>query len=388
VTATGDSPVVKHSRYRHEFLKSLSDEERRLRSRKIPRASLLTLAASPWRNLLASDVDQSLITMTGFDGISFASLLQKFAPLFDDYTPFHTSHILLKQDPSKGGRPRMVRPEDCLGLVLVWTRTRGSLAALQLIFGMTCSNICMYLRFGRRVIVEALKSDALAMIAIPSEEIIMSYQEAVGAIYPLLSDVWSTMDGLKLYLQQSGNSEIQARYYNGWTHGHYVTSIFVFCPDGTIPIAFFNVPGSVHDSQVAHWGRVYDKLGAVYADTGGKCTVDSAFGKVNRPFLIKSSQDYLVSAMPTRHEQRVDIQRKRQATSMRQAAEWGMRAIQSSFPRLKDTFVYEDTGERRILMKMVCLLYNLRARTVGINQIKNVFMTHLDVNANNEMNMM
>ena len=123
VTATGESPVVKHSRCRHEFLKSLSEEERRLCSRKIPHASLLTLAASPWRNLLASDVDQSLITMTGFDGVSFASLLQKFAPLFDDYTPFHTSHILLKHDPSKGGCPRKVRPEDCLGLVLIWTRT-------------------------------------------------------------------------------------------------------------------------------------------------------------------------------------------------------------------------------------------------------------------------
>ena len=245
----------------NEFLKSLSEEERR--------ASLLTLAASPWRNLLASDVDQSLITMTGFDGVSFTSLLQKFAPLFDDYTPFHTSHILLKQDPSKGGRPRMACLEDCLGLVLVWTRKRGSVTALQLIFGMACSNLCMYLRFGRRVIVEALKSDALAMIVIPSEEIIVSYQEAVGAIYPLLSDVWSTMDRLKLYLQQSGNTEIQARYYNGWTNGHYMTSIFVFCPDWTIPIAFFNVQGSVHDSQVAHWGRVYDKLGAVYDDTVG-----------------------------------------------------------------------------------------------------------------------
>ena len=89
---------------------------------------------------------------------------------------------------------------------------------------------------------------------------------------------------------------------------------------------------------------MYDKLGAVYADTGGKCTVDSAFGKVNRPFLIQSSQDYLMSTMPTRHEQRVDIQRKRQATSMRQATEWEMRAIQSSFPHLKDTFVYEDKG--------------------------------------------
>jgi len=166
-----------------------------------------------------------------------------------------------------------------------------------------------------------------------------------------------------------------------------VTLVFVFCPTGTIPIAFFNVPGSVHDSQVAHWGRVYDKLGAMYNDTGGKCTIDSAFRKVNRPFLIKSLQDYLVSTMATHKEQRLDIQRKQQATLMRQAAEWGMRTIQSSFPRLKDTFVYDDTGEHPILMKMVRLLYNLRARTVGISQIKNVFMIHLNVDANKEMNM-
>jgi hypothetical protein len=46
-----------------------------------------------------------------------------------------------------------------------------------------------------------------------------------------------------------------------------------------------------------------------------------------------------------------------------------MRTMQSLFPRLKDTFVYEDTGEHRILMKTVCLLYNLRAHTVGINLI-------------------
>ena len=65
-----------------------------------------------------------------------------------------------------------------------------------------------------------------------------------------------------------------------------------------------------------------------------------------------------------------------------------MRAIQSSFPCLKDTFVYEETGERRIVMKMLCLLKNLRARTVGINQIKNVFMKKLDEGANNELDMM
>ena len=92
--------------------------------------------------------------------------------------------------------------------------------------------------------------------------------------------------------------------------------------------------------------------------------------------------------MSTREEQRLDLQRKRQATSMRQVVEWGMCTIKSLFPRLKDTFVYKDTSERRVLMKMVCLLYNLRVRTVGINQIKNVFMKHLNEDANNELNMM
>ena len=65
-----------------------------------------------------------------------------------------------------------------------------------------------------------------------------------------------------------------------------------------------------------------------------------------------------------------------------------MCTIQSLFPRLKDTFVYKDTGEHRILMKMLCLLYNLRARSVGINQIKNVFMKQLEEDANNEFGMM
>ena len=84
-------------------------------------------------------------------------------------------------------------------------------------------------------------------------------------------------------------------YYNGWKVDHYVTNVFVFVPDGTIPIAFFNVPGSVHDSQVAKWGGIYDKLESVYKSNGGICVVDSIFGKIDRDFLIKSSQDYLCS---------------------------------------------------------------------------------------------
>ena len=99
------------------------------------------------------------------------------------------------------------------------------------------------------------RSYSLAKIAIPSNEEIALYKEAVGAIYPLLSDVWSTMDGLKLNLQQSGNTEIQACFYNGWTHGHYVTSVFVFCPDGTIPIAFLTFPDPCMTAKLHIWGK-------------------------------------------------------------------------------------------------------------------------------------
>ncbi len=82
--------------------------------------------------------------------------------------------------------------------------------------------------------------------------------------HQFLTDVWCTMDGLKVTLEQSSDALIQERLYNGWTHDHYVTSVICFCPDGTIPIAFINVPGSVHDSQVANYGNIYDKMESVF----------------------------------------------------------------------------------------------------------------------------
>jgi hypothetical protein len=89
------------------------------------------------------------------------------------------------------------------------------------------------------------------------------------------------MDGLKITLEQSGDALIQERFYNGWTHYHYVSSVLCFCPDGTIPIAYVNIPGTVHDSQIANYGDIYDKLEIVYQWDGGQCTIDSAFGNVN-----------------------------------------------------------------------------------------------------------
>jgi hypothetical protein len=374
----------KHSRYRKDFVKRLSIEERRRRYRKIPRSALIPLALSPWRKLLASRNDQAYITMMGFDCESFDRILEKFGPMFSGHTPFDASGMIVAFE-YVSGRKREVQPADCLGLVLVWTRTRGPKNVLQLVFGLTYTNLSVYLRFGIRLMVETFRHDPLASVRIPSAETIETFKDAFAERHPLLNDCWATMDGLKLYLQQSGNCEIQERYYNGWTHDHYVTSVFCFCPDGMIPIAFFNVPGSVHDSQVAEFGNIYNRLEEVYLSTGAKCCVDSAFGNVTRNYLYKSCQDLLGSNAPTRGERLLDLQKKRQATSARQTAEWGMRALQSSFPRLKDRFVYEERGERRITLKMLVLIYNMRARMVGINQIRNTYMPHLMQDANHDV---
>ena len=122
---------------------------------------------------------------------------------------------------------------------------------------------------------------------------------------------------------------------------------------------------------------MYDKLEDVYRTTGGKCCVTSAFGSVKRNYLYKSCQDHLGSKAPTRWERKLDLQRKRQATSARQTAEWGMLTMQASFPRVKDRVVYEERGERRIVLKMFVILYNMRARMVGINQIRNTYIIHI-----------
>jgi hypothetical protein len=62
-----------------------------------------------------------------------------------------------------------------------------------------------------------------------------------------------------------------------------------------------------------------------------------------------------------------------------------MRMFRTSFPWVKDRFVYEEKGEQRIYLKMLVLLYNMRARMVGINQIRNTYMKHLTRNANEDV---
>ena len=91
----------------------------------------------------------------------------------------------------------------------------------------------------------------------------------------------------------------------------------------------------------------------VYQRDGGKCTADSAFGSVNREFLIKLSQE--LNNIQSYRARSIACD----ATSMRQSAEWGMRAFQSSMPHIKDRMKFEECGERKVTLTVMILLYKL-----------------------------
>ena len=58
--------------------------------------------------------------------------------------------------------------------------------------------------------------------------------------------------------------------------------------------------------------------------------------------------------------------------SLRQSSEWGMRALQGSFPRCKKRHP-SNFRQRRLVLESIILIHNFRTDIVGCNQIKTVF---------------
>ena len=353
--------------------RELTAEGRQRRQRGLPREALLDPEDSPWNKLYFSGNDQALITVTGFDHNAFETLMVMFRPYYCSYTPWtgqndgRTFKRLRKPVALGTGRKRMISDHACLGLTLCWYRFRGPEFILQGWFGFTSTHCNVWLRFGRRMLFKTLYKNDLAKVHYPSDEKIKQLQQLINARHPALKNVYATADGLKLYFQATTDVEEQNKFYNGWQHKHYITNLFVFSADGRIIKCVLNAPGSLHDSTLAEWGNVYNTMEEVYTRTGGKVCVDSAFQAQDADYLILSAEDL------TKCKSAQEITEKVQATSLRQAAEWGMRAIQGSFPRLKDQIRYEEYGERRLTLKLLVLLYNFRLEMVGLNQLRTVY---------------
>ena len=176
-------------------------------------------------------------------------------------------------------------------------------------------------------------------------------------------------------VEMASIDSIQRMFYNGWTHGHYISNIFVFAPDGKIVMMTTNAPGCLHDSTLAEYGGIYDTLEAYFIKYNVRTVVDSAFSSCKNDYMIQSAQTLPVTSYP------LQVLVSREATSLRKSTEWGMHGLKGSFPRLNDKLVYEERGERKVIVDLIVRLNNVRSTLVGINQIKSVFMPNLILNS-------
>jgi hypothetical protein len=69
-----------------------------------------------------------------------------------------------------------------------------------------------------------LRSDPLAIVTTPTADEIKSFVSAVSAKYPALTNCWGAMDGLKIWLERAGYSQVQNIFFNGHLKPFFVFS--------------------------------------------------------------------------------------------------------------------------------------------------------------------
>jgi hypothetical protein len=132
------------------------------------------------------------------------------------------------------------------------------------------------MRFGRRLLLRVLQEDGNGAVVLPDGNKIDSFVLAINTKYPALHNCWEAMDGLKLCVKKAGDYQIQNMFFNGMQHGHYISNLFLFSPDGKIRACYIKAWGTMHDSTLAKQGGVYDKIDLLFVERGAKIVVDLA----------------------------------------------------------------------------------------------------------------
>jgi hypothetical protein len=134
-----------------------------------------------------------------------------------------------------------------------------------------------------------------------------------------------------------------------------------------------NAPGSWHDSKVSR--KIYQQLedetpGDYYlvADSAFPRAPNAIKDRIRRP--LKSGER--LPSDPT--EETSTLAFNRALLSYRQTAEWGMRALQGAFARLRVPLDVNDSRRRLRLLELCVRLHNIRTIRVGANQIRSVYM--------------
>ena len=302
--------------------------------------------------------------------------------LHDAFMPRMLAHWELNRINTQGprtsnrGRKRLCSTWDILGLVLCYMHTTDTEGALGQKFGYTPSTTNRYLHEGRTVLLETLRAIPEAAVKWPSHRRMEYHAQRIHAAQPCLPGCFGFVDGLNIPIQDPSDPVEQNAYYNAWLAGCFCSNVFVFDSEGCIIWCCTNAPGSWHDSAIST--QLYCLLRECVPAGFGICA-DAAFTasgdlatKIFKPLTERQIGAAANNATITLKALIRFIKKHRAAVSVRQAAEWGMGAIQRSYRRLQTTLTSNHADRQRDI-SIIVRLFNFRTRTTHINQIRTVY---------------
>ncbi|KAG8713049.1 hypothetical protein FRC08_013759 [Ceratobasidium sp. 394] len=309
--------------------------------------------SSPWQAIFNSREDRAYRTTMGVDVATFDFILNA------GFRIAWLRHPIPRGDVNTQGltRPgrRSLDAEGGLGLLLHYLSSTMDETSLQQIFALVPSVLTRYVHFRLSIMVSVLQELPDAKIFWPSPARMEHYAGIIQEQHPLIDGAFGFVDGLSLPVSTSTDPAIKNATYNGWLHTHKISNVITFAPDGTVIAAKVNAPGSWHDSRVA-W-KIYAKL-QDHTPDGFFLIADTAF-----PHNGKTLQSKIHT--PLKHGHRfppgTSAEQAQEAilysnaiTSARQAAEWGMHALQGAFGRLRMPLDINNPVGRRILIEFIC----------------------------------
>jgi hypothetical protein len=321
------------------------------------RCALLMPSESPWQRLYHHGDESSFLLMTGLTRRAFRVL---YASVFTD------NH---QQPTARRGRPELLHPTAQLGLLLFFIGSTMGIKHLCLIFGIVpsvCSKIIIKML---HLVVKKLEKHPLARITFPNAEKMAYFAQLIQAQETEVDDVIGFMDGVSLTTECTSEETEQNAMYNGYHSDTMVNNIFAYGPDGKVFLCAVNFPGSWHDGSITANILPYiaNRIG------NKKICVDQGFprsGDANEILVGPISKKQAAKLAP--NLKWFLLRMSNIYTSLRQSSEWGMRALQGTFPRCKKRLP-GNPMKRKVVIQCIALIHNFRMELVGLNQIATVF---------------
>ncbi len=199
------------------------------------------------------------LTLMGFKALF---RLQAFWPIFDKYTPFNTIDGSIIPFTTTSGSRRQVGLEDCVALILAWTRTRGSMMNLNWFLVWQWPIWACFQHFGWCIVIHVLKCNPHSSIKIMSKENNIEFKAAITKISN--PQKYLGHNGLVETLLTEVSWSIKLRdVLQGLESRSLMWQMFLFLFQMEQSILHFQCPGCVHDSQAAKRGKIYEKLESV-----------------------------------------------------------------------------------------------------------------------------